>query len=244
MAMKRKSVRLIIFLICIAPCITQADIFVSDMTDTIVAVSDPNGEAVLSIEGFWAYRGWDCYGTTLDMENDVEVAALQVNILFDTECYDIQGVRKTSRTTRMDIFNYADIQGGIRIDITSPGGNISQGSGPIAVIYFQTMECHDYWDTWDITGAVAADPIGTLIPVSEIDNAFFPMHPGYKGDVNEDEEIDIRDAVLSARCILGLDTDVTEQGLWAADYNSDGVIDIRDIVLIVNEILRQTACPP
>ena len=70
------------------------------------------------------------------------------------------------------------------------------------------------------------------------------MHKGYKAHVNEDDEIDIRDFVLGIRCILGLDTDVNQQGLWAADYNGDGAIHIQDIVLIVNEILRQATCPP
>lgn len=240
--MKGKSAGFIILLICIASSLTQADIIVSDGTDTIVNGSHPTGEIVLSINEFWAYR--NCFGTSLDMENDVEVAALQVDILFDTACSNVTGIGITPRSKDLDIFNWAHIEGGIRIAMTGIGHSIAPGQGPVAVIFFQKNYCPESCDSWDITRAVAADPLGGEIPVSKIDDCLFPMHPEYKGDVNEDNKIDILDVVLGIRCVLGLDNDVTQQGLWAADYNGDGEINIKDIIQIVNEILGQSTCPP
>ena len=64
----------------------------------------------------------------------------------------------------------------------------------------------------------------------------FRFHTGFRGDLNEDEIIDILDIVLLVNTIL----DVYESSAyqrWAGDLNSEYVLDILDIVLIVNLIL-------
>ncbi len=58
---------------------------------------------------------------------------------------------------------------------------------------------------------------------------------GGKGDVNQDDTINILDIIIIINYILGID--INEYGEWAADFNNDLLINILDIVMIVNNIL-------
>ena len=56
------------------------------------------------------------------------------------------------------------------------------------------------------------------------------------GDVNDDENIDILDIIVTVSHILG--QQVLEGGsFYAADMNSNGIINILDVILIINLIL-------
>ena len=59
---------------------------------------------------------------------------------------------------------------------------------------------------------------------------------GRKGDLNNDEVIDVLDIINSVNYVLGGDTPEPEI-LWAADMNFDGILNILDVVRLVNFIL-------
>ncbi len=56
------------------------------------------------------------------------------------------------------------------------------------------------------------------------------------GDVNGDGHIDVADAILILRHIVGLST-LTGIGLVAADVNIDGQVDVADAILILRYIV-------
>jgi hypothetical protein len=59
---------------------------------------------------------------------------------------------------------------------------------------------------------------------------------GRKGDLNNDEVIDVLDIIISVNYVLGGDTPDPEI-LWAADMNFDTILNILDVVRLVNFIL-------
>ncbi len=59
---------------------------------------------------------------------------------------------------------------------------------------------------------------------------------GRKGDLNDDEVVDVLDIIISVNYVLGGDTPEPEI-LWAADMNFDGILNILDVVRLVNFIL-------
>ena len=98
--MKNISAGFLILLICVIPYLLQADdtpFIAYNHTTTFVR---SNSEVILSINNIWWYKGLDCFGTCLEMENDVDVAALQINILLDTSFYIVQGVKKRQGLSR------------------------------------------------------------------------------------------------------------------------------------------------
>jgi hypothetical protein len=143
---------------------------------TVFLVGSAWGDVVLRIEPATLFL--ETSGNTLNFSMDSpddEVAALQVDILFDTDCFTVTAVEKTDRTSTMDIFNYSDIDGGIRIAMTGIGHSIAPGTGPIAAIGVDVGVCDEGDYPWDVTGCVVADPLGGEIACAEEDNAVTVM---------------------------------------------------------------------
>ena len=61
-----------------------------------------------------------------------------------------------------------------------------------------------------------------------------------KGDIDNDDDIDIIDAVFAITFILGDEPNACQS--WAADCNSDNRVDIADVVGIINVILGTGTC--
>ena len=59
---------------------------------------------------------------------------------------------------------------------------------------------------------------------------------GRKGNLNDDEVVDVLDIIISVNFVLGGDTPDLEI-LWAADMNFDTILNILDVVRLVNFIL-------
>ena len=176
---------------------------------------------------------------SMDNSNDT-VAAIQADILFDTTCFTVTGVNKTARSTNMHIFSYAHIVGGIRMAMTGFGQYIYPGAGPIAEITVdvtQTQGClGDY--TLDVTASKVADPAGTELICSEMDNDITVVQwGGEKGDVNGDGDVNIVDVLAVINHILGTVPITDDAERNRADCNDDDIIDILDVVDIVNVIL-------
>ena len=68
----------------------------------------------------------------------------------------------------------------------------------------------------------------------------FPMpanaHVQAPGDVNGDGVINVKDAVLAMRYIIGLQ-DLDDKQVKAADVNNDGTVNVQDVSLILKNIL-------
>ena len=59
------------------------------------------------------------------------------------------------------------------------------------------------------------------------------VEPVEKGDINEDEAIDISDVILCLRQAVGLN----EKDFSSADMNFDGKIDIADVILVLRKAI-------
>ena len=64
-----------------------------------------------------------------------------------------------------------------------------------------------------------------------------------KGDVNQDDKINVLDVLQAVNIILNV-IEPTPSQFWAADCNDDGIINILDVVGIVNVVLGSGTCPP
>ena len=103
---------------------------------------------------------------SMDNTND-PVAALQIDILFDTDCFTVTDVKKTIRSRNMSIFQHSKIESVIRIAITG-SEQIDPGTGPIAEIFVDVGDCEGEY-LWDLTGSMVANPLGTVITFTEVD---------------------------------------------------------------------------
>lgn len=64
------------------------------------------------------------------------------------------------------------------------------------------------------------------------------MASSMKGDVNDDEVVDVADAMLVVGHILHLEN-ARDINFANADVNSDGIIDVADVMLIIKIILKE-----
>ena len=62
-------------------------------------------------------------------------------------------------------------------------------------------------------------------------------NPILYGDLNQDNEIDILDIIISISIIIEEIQASEYQGI-AADINQDGMINVQDIILMINSILN------
>jgi hypothetical protein len=129
-----------------------------------------SSEVILQVATKPIYYGGSGNVFDLLMENQNEkVAALQVDIRYSMECFRVTDVAKTYRSETMQIFNYAPIDGGIRLAITGINNYMDIGSGPIAEIIFDTaIDCCNLYERWDIVDCTAVDSSGSHLTCSEI----------------------------------------------------------------------------
>ncbi|UCE18654.1 MAG: T9SS type A sorting domain-containing protein [Gemmatimonadota bacterium] len=126
---------------CEYNCITwPTDIEVvttSSSTNDQLQEETANEDVYLFVSGGPLIQGSTGNILELVMSNFVgPVAALQVDILFDVDCFIVTDVLRTPRAEGMDIFGWMHIEGGIRIAMTTISGNpIDPSEGPIAEIF-------------------------------------------------------------------------------------------------------------
>ena len=104
--------------------------------------------------------------------------------------------------------------------------------------YMSAMGMTIYWPSKDpetnqrkvtyIDGPIEADIAYTYVE----DLGFV----GKKGDLNDDEIVDVLDIIISVNFVLGGDSPEPEI-LWAADMNFDTILNVLDVVRLVNFIL-------
>ena len=145
-------------------------ILVATMVLTVFLMDIVWGDIILRIEPATLVSGSTGNVLNFRMANpDDEVAAIEVDILFDTDCFAVTGMERTNRSADMDILNYLHINGGIRISMTAFTGNeIDPGTGPVAAISLDVGDCEGNY-IFDMTHCKVADPLGTMIDCEERD---------------------------------------------------------------------------
>ena len=178
----------------------------------------------------------------LFLDNIVPLRALQTDVLFDTTCFEVTAVERTGRGG-LDIFNWSYVDGGIRIVTIGVNNAIPEGYSTIIEIFANAADCPERSYPWDITNSIAADPVGTVVTVKEVDGIVL-ISSGVRGDVNDDGLIDVRDVVLGVGMITGRLPQPDLREAEAADCTRDGTVTVVDIMGIVNVILGTGTCPP
>ena len=116
---------------------------------------------------------------------------------------------------------------GVAQDIAAP--NISGMSVQGMTIYWPSRdpETNQQKVTY-IDGPIDADLSYTFVE----DIGFV----GLKGDINDDDVVNVQDVVISVNHALG-DTTPEPISFWAADMNYDNILNILDVIRILNVIL-------
>jgi hypothetical protein len=70
------------------------------------------------------------------------------------------------------------------------------------------------------------------------------IQAGRRGDVNQDQIVNILDALRAVNIILTVGDPPSQYESWAADCNNDGVVNIVDVLGIVNALLGISDCEP
>ena len=209
--------------------------------DVSVSCSGGAYATISTLEDKVVFAGSDYCKILLYLINQIPIQALLTDILFDTTCFSVTGVEKTERG--LDIFNYSDIEGGIRIATTGLGPPIYPGDGPLAEISFIVKTCPAGQYQWNVANSIAADELGNEIGVKEIERTIAILD-GQRGDMDGNGSINIIDAFWAMRIVLDEHPGPTTRELEAADCNDDGEIDVSDVIGIVNIVLEIGTCPP
>lgn len=172
-----------------------------------------------------------------------DIAALQVDVLYDTNVFHTEMVNKTFRSSVLDIFNYSHIEGGIRIALTGLGHSMSAGTGPAAEIVYSSDHALEGEYIWEATSSIAADPLGTPITLEEGSGTITVLY-SQRGDVDNNGLFNVIDVFWALRIVLDEIDDPSPRMLEAADCNDDGIIDVTDVIGIVNIVLGLDTCPP
>ena len=73
--------------------------------------------------------------------------------------------------------------------------------------------------------------------INRLDSGMAQLYELIKGDVNDDRLVNLTDAVIIQRSILGT-VNLEGEALYCADYNSDGKISVADVVYIQRYIMN------
>ena len=178
-------------------------------------------------------------GLALQLVNEDEIAGLQFDIVLPT------GIDVASKTLFARGENHTissnklpDADNTWRFVVLSTSGdNIIGSEGTLANITLQiadNMALGDYQLT--ISNTVLTKSDGTKLYPTDVQGVIHIIEPTM-GDVNNDGDVDIADAIAVVNHILKKEATVFVN--TAADMNSDGIIDIGDAIAIVNVILKK-----
>ena len=178
-------------------------------------------------------------GLAIQMINEDVIAGLQFDLTLPTgfsvvgkSLYE-RGVNHTISSNKLP-----DADNTWRFVILSTSGDkITGNSGTLANITLQAddaMALGDYKAT--VNNIILTKADGTKINSKNIQGTLHVIKPTM-GDVNNDGDVDIADAIAVVNHILKKEATVFVN--TAADMNGDGVIDIGDAIAIVNVILKK-----
>ena len=195
------------------------------------------GTAVVTVAGAAAMIGATGNVAQVNLVNEVNVSAFQMDLQFDTQYMSVQDVSSTARSAGMDSLTWSALNGGIRVLFYSVGGGaIAPGDGSILEIDFDVVSGtpEGFYDL-TLSGIVVGDENRDRLDFEAIDGALWIIC-GAMGDVNSNYSFDITDVVTLVNIMLnGIEYD--DCTLQKGDYNEDGELNILDVVAMVDDIL-------
>ena len=165
------------------------------------------------------------------MANEVPVAGFQFIISDSPNYIDIVGVEDLANSG----FTLSSSNEGQVLAFSLLGDTIDPGSGLLISAEFETTNS-DIIELC-LEDAVFSNPSANPIPVATGDCIDVDLYQILSGDLNQDDEIDVLDAVLLVNGVLNPNL-LNDNQIAAGDINNDDVLNVLDIVLLVTLILN------
>ena len=199
-----------------------------DQSNSNFSIYSP-GIVSLSIESVDIYSE----GGTINvyMTNETAVAGFQFVVSDSPNYINITGVNDLADSG----FTLSSSEEGQILAFSLLGNTIDPGSGPLVSIDFETINTNDI--ELCLESAVFSNPSASPIPVVVGDCLSVELTQTLSGDLNQDQVIDVLDAVLLVNGVLNPNS-LNDSQILAGDINTDNVLNVLDIVLLIGVILN------
>ena len=199
-----------------------------DQSNSNFSIYSP-GIVSLSIESVDIYSE----GGTINvyMTNETAVAGFQFVVSDSPNYINITGVNDLADSG----FTLSSSEEGQILAFSLLGNTIDPGSGPLVSIDFETINTNDI--ELCLESAVFSNPSASPIPVVVGDCLSVELTQILSGDLNQDQVIDVLDAVLLVNGVLNPNS-LNDSQILAGDINTDNVLNVLDIVLLIGVILN------
>ena len=199
-----------------------------DQSNSNFSIYSP-GIVSLSIESVDIYSE----GGTINvyMTNETAVAGFQFVVSDSPNYINITGVNDLADSG----FTLSSSEEGQILAFSLSGNTIDPGSGPLVSIDFETINTNDI--ELCLESAVFSNPSASPIPVVVGDCLSVELTQILSGDLNQDQVIDVLDAVLLVNGVLNPNS-LNDSQILAGDINTDNVLNVLDIVLLIGVILN------
>ncbi len=199
-----------------------------DQSNSNFSIYSP-GTVSLSIESVDIYSE----GGTINvyMTNQTAVAGYQFVVSDSPNYINITGVNDLADSG----FTLSSSEEGQILAFSLLGNTIDPGSGPLVSIDFETINTN--YIELCLESAVFSNPSASPIPVVVGDCLSVELTQILSGDLNQDQVIDVLDAVLLVNGVLNPNS-LNDSQILAGDINTDNVLNVLDIVLLIGVILN------
>ena len=199
-----------------------------DQSNSNFSIYSP-GIVSLSIESVDIYSE----GGTINvyMTNETAVAGFQFVVSDSPNYINITEVNDLADSG----FTLSSSEEGQILAFSLLGNTIDPGSGPLVSIDFETINTNDI--ELCLESAVFSNPSASPIPVVVGDCLSVELTQILSGDLNQDQVIDVLDAVLLVNGVLNPNS-LNDSQILAGDINTDNVLNVLDIVLLIGVILN------
>ena len=199
-----------------------------DQSNSNFSIYSP-GTVSLSIESVDIYPE----GGTINvsMTNETAVAGYQFVVSDSPNYINITGVNDLADSE----FTLSSSEEGQILAFSLLGNTIDPSSGLLVAIDFETTNTDDI--ELCLESAVFSNPSASPIPVVVGDCLNVELNQILSGDLNQDQVIDVLDAVLLVNGVLNPNS-LNNSQIIAGDINADDVLNVLDIVLLIGFILN------
>ena len=199
-----------------------------DQSNSNFSIYSP-GTVSLSIESVDIYPE----GGTINvsMTNETAVAGYQFVVSDSPNYINITGVNDLADSG----FTLSSSEEGQILAFSLLGNTIDPSSGLLVAIDFETTNTDDI--ELCLESAVFSNPSASPIPVVVGDCLNVELNQILSGDLNQDQVIDVLDAVLLVNGVLNPNS-LNNSQIIAGDINADDVLNVLDIVLLIGFILN------